>query len=162
MRRGHHPIVLAITGLNIAFALVYALLVPMYRGPDEAAHVDMIRRYRADASEPSPNVAVPVESVVRNVYRDGTLERAYRPPLPLRARDAMRRADRPTFATLGRPTVESSNQMTQHPPLYYAVAAGTAGDMTVSDLQDDRSRFLEGSLHHGENSHPDPAQALHR
>jgi proteasome lid subunit RPN8/RPN11 len=43
-----------------------------------------------------------------------------------------------------------------------AVAAGAAGDMTVWYLQDDRSRFLEGSLHHGENSHPDPAQALHR
>ncbi|MBZ5556675.1 MAG: M67 family metallopeptidase [Acidobacteriia bacterium] len=43
-----------------------------------------------------------------------------------------------------------------------AVAAGTAGDMTVWHLQDDRSRFLEGSLHHGENSHSDPAQAVHR
>ena len=79
MRRGHHPIVLVITGLNIAFALVYALLVPMYRGPDEAAHVDMIRHYRAAHHEPSPNLAVPVQTVVRNVYRDGTLERAYRP-----------------------------------------------------------------------------------
>jgi proteasome lid subunit RPN8/RPN11 len=43
-----------------------------------------------------------------------------------------------------------------------AVAAGAAGDMTVWFLQDDRSRFLEGSLHHGENSHSDPAQAVHR
>ena len=37
-----------------------------------------------------------------------------------------------------------------------------AGDMTVWYLQDDRTRFLEGSLHHGENSHSDPAQAIHR
>jgi proteasome lid subunit RPN8/RPN11 len=43
-----------------------------------------------------------------------------------------------------------------------AVAAGAAGDMTVWYLQDDRSCFLEGSLHHGENSHSDPAQAVHR
>jgi proteasome lid subunit RPN8/RPN11 len=43
-----------------------------------------------------------------------------------------------------------------------AVAAGAAGEMTVWYLQDDRSRFLEGSLHHGENSHSDPAQAVHR
>ena len=43
-----------------------------------------------------------------------------------------------------------------------AVAAGTTGDMTVWYLQDDRSRFEEGSLNHGENSHPDPAQAVHR
>ena len=126
MRRGHHPIVLVITGLNVAFALMYALLVPMYRGPDEPAHVDMIRHYRATHHEPSPNAAVPFQSIVRNVYRDGTLERSYRPPLPLRARDAMRRADRPTFATLGRPAVAASNQMTQHPPLYYAAVGGVS------------------------------------
>ena len=42
-----------------------------------------------------------------------------------------------------------------------AVAAGTAGDMTVWYLKDDRSNFQEGSLHHGENSHPDAAQAVH-
>jgi len=42
-----------------------------------------------------------------------------------------------------------------------AVAAGSAGDMTVWYLKDDRSSFEEGSLQHGENSHPDTAQALH-
>jgi proteasome lid subunit RPN8/RPN11 len=38
----------------------------------------------------------------------------------------------------------------------------TAGDMTVWYLQEDRSRFEEGSLNHGENSHPDTAPAVHR
>ena len=42
-----------------------------------------------------------------------------------------------------------------------AVAAGAAGDMTVWYLKDDRSNFDEGSLHHGENSHPDTAQTVH-
>jgi proteasome lid subunit RPN8/RPN11 len=42
-----------------------------------------------------------------------------------------------------------------------AVAAGIAGDMTVWYLKDDRSRFEEGSLNHGENSHPDPTPAVH-
>jgi proteasome lid subunit RPN8/RPN11 len=42
-----------------------------------------------------------------------------------------------------------------------AVAAGAAGDMTVWYLKDDRSNFEEGNLHHGENSHPDAAQAVH-
>jgi len=37
-----------------------------------------------------------------------------------------------------------------------------AGDMTVWFLKDDRSSFEEGSLHHGENPHPDPAPAVHR
>jgi proteasome lid subunit RPN8/RPN11 len=43
-----------------------------------------------------------------------------------------------------------------------AVATGAAGDMTLWYLNDDRSSFEEGSLHHGENSHPDTAQAVHR
>jgi len=42
-----------------------------------------------------------------------------------------------------------------------SVMTGAAGDMTVWYLKDDRSSFEEGSLH-GENSHPDTAQALHR
>ncbi len=43
-----------------------------------------------------------------------------------------------------------------------AVVLGAAGDMTVWYLKEDRSSFEEGSLHHGENSHPDTAQAVHR
>jgi proteasome lid subunit RPN8/RPN11 len=42
------------------------------------------------------------------------------------------------------------------------VAKAAAGDMTVWYLKDDRSSFEEGSLHYGENSHPDPAPAVHR
>ena len=40
--------------------------------------------------------------------------------------------------------------------------AAKVGEMTVWFLKDDRSRFEEGTLHHGENSHPDTAQAVHR
>jgi proteasome lid subunit RPN8/RPN11 len=44
-----------------------------------------------------------------------------------------------------------------------ATAEGAkAGDMTIWYLKDDRTSFEEGSLHHGENSHPDTAQAIHR
>jgi proteasome lid subunit RPN8/RPN11 len=39
--------------------------------------------------------------------------------------------------------------------------AAKAGDMTVWHLKDDRSSFEEGSLQHGENSHPDTTQAVH-
>jgi proteasome lid subunit RPN8/RPN11 len=42
-----------------------------------------------------------------------------------------------------------------------AVTVASAGDMTVWYLKDDRSSFEEGSLQHGENSHPDTAQAVH-
>ena len=43
-----------------------------------------------------------------------------------------------------------------------AVANAKATDMTVWYLKDDRSNFEEGSLHHGENPHPDSAPAVHR
>ena len=42
-----------------------------------------------------------------------------------------------------------------------AVATGASQAMTVWFLKDDRSIFEEGSLHHGENSHPDSAQTVH-
>ena len=43
-----------------------------------------------------------------------------------------------------------------------AVAAGRAGDMTVWWLKEDRSTFLEGTLHGDENSDSDTAQAVYR
>jgi proteasome lid subunit RPN8/RPN11 len=39
--------------------------------------------------------------------------------------------------------------------------AAAAAEMTVWFLKDDRSTFEEGTLHHGENPHPDTAQAVH-
>jgi proteasome lid subunit RPN8/RPN11 len=42
-----------------------------------------------------------------------------------------------------------------------SVTGGVAADMTVWYLKDDRSTFEEGSLHHGENPHPDTAPAVH-
>jgi proteasome lid subunit RPN8/RPN11 len=41
-----------------------------------------------------------------------------------------------------------------------SVTAGTATDMTVWFLKDDRTTFEEGRLH-GENPHPDTAAAVH-
>ncbi len=43
-----------------------------------------------------------------------------------------------------------------------SVAAGAAQDMTVWFLQEDRSNFDEGRLHHGENSDSHSAPAVHR
>jgi proteasome lid subunit RPN8/RPN11 len=43
-----------------------------------------------------------------------------------------------------------------------AVASGTAEAMTVWYLLEDRSRFEEGSLNHGEDSHSHTAAAVHR
>jgi proteasome lid subunit RPN8/RPN11 len=42
-----------------------------------------------------------------------------------------------------------------------SVLQGTAADMTVWYLNEDRSSFDEGRLNHGENSHSNSAEALH-
>jgi proteasome lid subunit RPN8/RPN11 len=42
-----------------------------------------------------------------------------------------------------------------------SVANGRAAEMTVWFLQDDRSTFEEGIVHHGENTHPDSTAAVH-
>src|SRR6266508_6648549 len=42
-----------------------------------------------------------------------------------------------------------------------ATDVAKAGDMTVWFLKDDRSIFVGGSLHHGENSHADTTQTVH-
>jgi proteasome lid subunit RPN8/RPN11 len=42
-----------------------------------------------------------------------------------------------------------------------AVASCAAGEMTVWYLENDRSTFLEGRLHHGDNSDPDTPSAVH-
>ncbi|HZP48707.1 MAG TPA: M67 family metallopeptidase [Vicinamibacterales bacterium] len=43
-----------------------------------------------------------------------------------------------------------------------AVAEGAAKEMTVWFLQEDRSSFDEGTLHHGENTDSHSASAVHR
>jgi proteasome lid subunit RPN8/RPN11 len=43
-----------------------------------------------------------------------------------------------------------------------SVATGTAADMTVWWLKDDRTTFEKGELHGDENSDPDTAQTVHR
>jgi proteasome lid subunit RPN8/RPN11 len=42
-----------------------------------------------------------------------------------------------------------------------SVQQGTAADMSVWYLKDDRSRLEEGNLHHAEDSDSHPAQAVH-
>jgi proteasome lid subunit RPN8/RPN11 len=43
-----------------------------------------------------------------------------------------------------------------------SVREAKSADMTVWYLKEDRSSFDEGILQHGENSHSDPAPAVHR
>jgi len=63
---------------------------------------------------------------------------------------------------LSRQSGDSSRRSAEGAAAEGAPAEGAAADLTVWFLKDDRSSFEEGILHHGENSHSDPAQAVHR
>jgi proteasome lid subunit RPN8/RPN11 len=60
-------------------------------------------------------------------------------------------------ADLPRQSADPSRESAEGAP----AEGATAGAMTVWYLQEDRSRFEEGSLNHGENSHSDPTPAVH-
>jgi proteasome lid subunit RPN8/RPN11 len=75
----------------------------------------------------------------------------------------------PTFAYiivavagLARDTIEAAAGEPRRSDEVAKAGEAKAGLMTVWYLVEDRSRFEEGSLNHGENSHPDPAAAVHR
>ena len=73
----------------------------------------------------------------------------------------------PTFAYIivavaGPALPRQSADLSRHSAAGATAEGATAGEMTVWFLKDDRSNFEEGSLNHGENPHPDTAQAVHR
>lgn len=107
--------------------LAWTLLLPTYRSADEAWHLDAARQLAA--GEPWPafkemRLGYPVYRSLWNAGLGRTPERDPNVYEPLLARDAVERRHRPPFAEIGeeRPT-RIVNQMSQHPPGYYAAAA---------------------------------------
>jgi hypothetical protein len=107
--------------------LVNAVLYPPFRAPDERAHIDM-SRYLAERMSSGAGVAYPADDErwlgepVREAARatghgaDATVG------TPLRAEDAPPRGARPSFGELAAEVPSGArNQMTQHPPAYYAL-----------------------------------------
>jgi hypothetical protein len=113
--------------LQTVFALWFTLLVPIYRGPDEALHVDMVRRHQTEAGYPDAKEFRTIDAgVTASQQRVDEWSGGIR--LPLRIEDAQPRQQRPTFQELGDtwngPRFRS--QMSQHPPLYYATVGGAS------------------------------------
>ncbi|ROQ36646.1 putative membrane protein DUF2142 [Frondihabitans sp. PhB188] len=89
--------------------VLWAVLTPMYGAPDEPAHVDSAIRLQGEHTWPAPGSAHYL-SGVRHSINDEI---------------ALPAADRSTFGELLTANPGYSkvvDQMTQHPPLYYAVA----------------------------------------
>jgi hypothetical protein len=143
--RRHHRLVWVAVGLNVAFMLAFTLLVPPFHGTDERAHFDMIHQYQTDPTLRRPDhrlefvvIDGPVDATGKVITSGPRLNQ-------LRAIDAAPRTNRPTLAELGaRVGGTSTDQMTQHPPLYYLGMAELTRIITVPEKfwSWDRELFL--------------------
>lgn len=127
LTRRHHPLTWTVVLLHVVAALAFSVLLPMFRSPDEATHVDLIRQYRRGLGHEDPNRTVPLGLDVERAS-DSVSPVDVRPRPPQLAGSAVPRRERPAFGDLAAPgePSDTENHMTQHPPLYYAAVAGAS------------------------------------
>ena len=121
-------VVWVLVGLNAALLSVYALLFPPYTGFDEPQHVDMTLHVARGETWPWPGpgelpLSAPVARSSNPVYRAPNGPVVHQPFDDSFIGD---RGARKTLAELRDPLPPHSNyanQMVQHPPAYYALAA---------------------------------------
>jgi len=125
--RGVPRSVWTVTALFASLLLAYAVLLPVYRAPDEPEHVQSVLELERGRGWPAPGTDLLDPSVVASLRVSGLSPSANvldRGPLPYRAGTAPARGDRGSFDTLSQPGGPPQvNQLTQHPPLYYALEA---------------------------------------
>jgi small subunit ribosomal protein S36 len=109
--------------LHLLVLLTYTTLQPAYRGLDEVAHVDMVLAVPNPLDWPAPGEKL-LDDRVRATWDDaGVDDRVPYARLPRREAQ-LPRSDRPSFTEAGTTGRDpGQNQMVQHPPLYYALAA---------------------------------------
>jgi small subunit ribosomal protein S36 len=114
----------AVTALHVGLLLAFSFLYPPFTGFDETQHVDAVLSIRHGDGWPAPQERELSEGVVAVAT---PLLRAAS-ALPFSDDEIPPRDERPSVAELGveRDSVGQAlpNQITQHPPLYYALQAG--------------------------------------
>jgi hypothetical protein len=130
-RRARTGALALVTVLWAAVLLGWLQLTPLYRAADETLHVDLVLHVLDGDGYPPPG-ELRLGPEVRASYPLAGLSTEERPelaalfPLPVSTTDVPPRSA--SFDELeARPGLAPiTNQMTQHPPLYYAVVAGAA------------------------------------
>jgi hypothetical protein len=110
--------------LHLGVMVIFTLLYPAYWGFDETGHVSRVLDSQHGDLYPTPGVAAYVVGV-NDTYQMFNVKD--QPPFITYV--PLPRADRPSFNSLGGGTSEPEpaavpNQLAQHPPGYYALAAG--------------------------------------
>lgn len=126
-------LVWAVTALHVGLMLCFSLLFPPFTQFDETQHVDAVMSLRSGHGWPAPGHRQLSEGVVQAAtpVLDGARALPFTDdPLPARS-------DRPSFEDLGGDKPNGSyplpNQMTQHPPAYYALGAAALAVVPGSD-----------------------------
>lgn len=130
----HHPVVWWIVVVKICFTLAFSLLVPFFRGPDEVLHLSMLRWYGTSVGYTDPTVKLPVDPALLAIGVDPPRAPGEAARPPLQAADAPPRPDRPTLSELDAATAgvvtEPTNQLSQHPALFYVSTNAVTGVLT--------------------------------
>jgi hypothetical protein len=130
-------VVWVITATFGVLLVLHTALTPLYRAPDEARHVDQVLALREGRGYPPPGTEVLSQEVLGSYWAAGYASEGpkgigvpdprtdIRTPLPLTRQGAPDLGTAPAYKdvpALQRP-MSQLNQMTQHPPLYYALGA---------------------------------------
>ncbi len=132
--RAARSVVVALTVLAAVVGVTWAVLTPGFRAPDEPQHLNSVLRLAHGGGWPDPGTATMSVAVAR-----AQEEAALRTDLPGRFRDrggvdaytavepvpAAQRSSITAESALAAASPRAVDQMTQHPPAYYAAAAAT-------------------------------------
>ncbi|TFV62896.1 UNVERIFIED_ORG: hypothetical protein E4P37_16135 [Bacillus sp. AZ43] len=163
------PIPWAATVVFVALMVFWSVLTPWFRNPDEPQHVNSVVRLMQGGGWPAPAEAVMTAEVLRaktlsgfsavdgqqGNWAGGTLLPGVRPDIAeedlvyfalYSAQAPTPPAERPSFADMALTRQvdlsEYPDQMTQHPPLYYALTAGVLEVAGADDWRFDRAMAL--------------------
>lgn len=112
----------AVTAAFTALVALWSIVTPIYDAPDEPQHFNSAVRLAMGGGWPDPGDAQ-ISSMI----------------LGARGQASMPAADRSTFSELAEayPGYDGVDQMTQHPPLYYAYGAGVLTAIGFMDVRAD-------------------------
>lgn len=123
------PLVYLILVVWVGLLFGYSQLFPTYRAPDEPQHISMVLRLRSDPGYPAWDEGELDQQLVSSLPLVGFEDRAD-DDSQLSAEEADRLEGRSFDDLWDNEPNPGRNQMTQHPPLYYALLSGSSTVIT--------------------------------
>lgn len=113
------PVVWSIVALHLTLLLFYSVVMPTYRAPDEPQHVDLAHEFSEELRYPAWDARDTGVGVLNSL----NIVRFHQQSKNLESTAAPHKDDRPSIDELDEATrPRAINQLSQHPPLYYAVS----------------------------------------